>query len=143
MLEIAPGIALDDSELNETFVRSSGPGGQNVNKVATAVQLRFNAKSSPALTDQVRQRLLRLAGKRATGQGEIIIEARRYRTREANRLDARARLAALVARALETPKPRRKTKPSRASKEKRLQNKKNTGRKRSCGEISNCRGDRR
>lgn len=130
MIEIAPGITLEDNQLSEAFIRSSGPGGQNVNKVATAVQLRFKVTECPVLTGEVRQRLLRLAGKRATSEGEIIIEARRYRTREANRLDARARLVGLVARALEPPpKPRKRTKPSRASKEKRLESKKRQGEK--------------
>lgn len=129
MLEITPEIVLHESELSETFVRSSGPGGQNVNKVATAVQLRFRVNECPALTEEAKRRLLRLAGRRATGEGELIVTARRYRTREANRLDARARLAALVARALEKPRPRRKTKPTRASKEKRLLEKKKQGEK--------------
>ena len=130
MIETAPGITLEDSQLSETFIRSSGPGGQNVNKVATAVQLRFRVMECPVLTGEVRQRLLRLAGKRATAGGEIIIEARRYRTREANRLEARARLAGLVARALEPPpRPRKRTKPSRAAREKRLEAKKKQGEK--------------
>ncbi len=130
MIEITPGISLDESWLSESFIRSSGPGGQNVNKVATAVQLRFSVPDCPVLTQEVQARLLRLAGKRATSEGEIIIEARRFRTREANRLEARARLVALIARALEPPpRPRKRTRPSRAAEEKRLEAKKRQGEK--------------
>ena len=123
MLQITTTIAIGDSDLDERFVRSPGPGGQNVNKVATAVQLRFDAARSPALPDPVRNRLLRLAGRRLGGDGFITIEAHRFRTRERNREDARLRLAALVRQAAHQPKPRKKTRPSRASKERRLESK--------------------
>ena len=127
MLHINSRIQIPENEISETFVRSSGPGGQNVNKVASAVQLRFNAENSDALSDEVRQRLKRLAGRRATSEGMIVIEAKRYRDQEKNRVDARERLAALIHRALEKPKPRKRTKPSRASIQKRLDEKKQRG----------------
>ena len=124
MITITESIAINESELEETFVRSSGPGGQHVNKVATAVQLRFDVKNSPSLPDEVKQRLLQQAGKRMTAGGVLFIEARRYRSQERNRQDAIARLRAIIARATVTPKPRRKTKPTKASIEERLQKKK-------------------
>ena len=99
MLEITPDITIPDDELDERFIQASGPGGQNVNKVATAVQLRFQAARSRALPPEVRERLLRAAGSRLTTDGALVITARRFRTQEANRRDARARLAALIARA--------------------------------------------
>lgn len=123
MVQVAPGIAIPEEELDERFVQSGGPGGQNVNKVATAVQLRFDAAGSPSLAPEVRQRLLSIAGTRVTAEGELVITARRFRTQEANRRDARARLAALVARALEDPRPRHATRPTRAARERRLQDK--------------------
>jgi ribosome-associated protein len=113
-----------DEDIVETFIRSSGPGGQNVNKVATAVQLRFDAAGARGLSERVRERVIRLAGQRATKDGIIIIEAGRFRTQEQNRADARARLTALLARAAEPPpKPRKKTKPSKAAVERRLKQK--------------------
>jgi ribosome-associated protein len=123
MLTITPSLSLDESELHETFVRSAGPGGQNVNKVATAVQLRFDVRNSPSLTDEVRQRLTTLAGKRLSTEGVLLIEARRFRTQEQNREDARNRLAALVRQASVPPKARRPTRPSKASKERRIESK--------------------
>lgn len=115
-------IAMDD--LSESFIRSSGPGGQNVNKVATAVQLRFDAANAQGLSERVRERVLQLAGQRATKDGVIVIEAGRFRTQEQNRADARSRLVALVAKAAEPPpKPRRKTKPSKGAIERRLKTK--------------------
>ncbi|MCB1151724.1 aminoacyl-tRNA hydrolase [bacterium] len=123
MIEVTRTIRLSEDELQVSFVRASGPGGQNVNKVATAVQLRFDAAGSPSLSAEVRERLLRLAGKRATDDGEIIIDARRYRTQERNRQDAVERLVELIRRAAVRPKARRATKPTRASKERRLDQK--------------------
>ncbi|HWU26735.1 MAG TPA: alternative ribosome rescue aminoacyl-tRNA hydrolase ArfB [Rhizomicrobium sp.] len=122
------GVEIDEAELSESFVRASGPGGQNVNKVASAVQLRFDAAGSGSLSDSVRSRLLKLAGRRATKDGELVIVANRFRTQERNREDARARLVALIAQAAAPPPPlRRKTKPTKASKERRLTDKKTAG----------------
>ena len=123
-IEIAPGIGIREDELEEAFIRSSGPGGQNVNKVATAVQLRFDVAHSPGLPERVRERAIKLAGQRATKDGVIVIEAGRFRTQEQNRADARARLTALLARAAEPPPPpRKKTKPSKGAVERRLKQK--------------------
>ena len=116
-------ISLADDEVTEQFVRSPGPGGQNVNKLATAVQLRFDARGSRSLPEDVRERVLELAGTRATKHGEIIISAHRFRTRERNREDAMERLAALVRQAAVTEKPRTPTRPSPASKRRRLEDK--------------------
>ncbi len=121
VFSIAPGVTVGEAELEEHFIRSSGPGGQNVNKVATAVQLRFDARRARGLPEPVRDRLLRLAGQRATKDGVIVIEAGRFRTQERNREDARQRLRALVARAAEPPPPpRKKTRPSKGAVERRL-----------------------
>lgn len=123
-LTIGPGIEIAEEELEESFIRSSGPGGQNVNKVATAVQLRFDAANSPGLPERVRDRAIRLAGQRATKDGVVVIEAGRFRTQEQNRADARARLTDLLRKAAEPPpKPRKKTKPSKGAVERRLKEK--------------------
>lgn len=128
MIPITPELELDERELQERFVRASGPGGQNVNKVSTAVELRFDAGASPSLPDAVRRRALGLAGRRATDEGVIVILAQRYRTQEANRRDATARLVDLLARAAEPPPPpRRKTRPTLASKVRRLEAKSRRG----------------
>jgi ribosome-associated protein len=120
MLEITPAIAIPDDELIERFVRASGPGGQNVNKVSSAVELRFDAAQSPSLPDDVRARLLARRDRRITGEGVIVISAQRFRTQERNREDARERLAGLILAALHVPKKRIATKPSKGSKERRL-----------------------
>lgn len=127
MLRINHRISIPNDELEEKFVRASGPGGQKINKVATAVELRFDARSSSSLTDAVRQRLLRLAGQRATKEGVIVIRAERFRTQERNRADARDRLARLIGRAAIPPRRRIKTKPTRASVERRLREKARRG----------------
>jgi ribosome-associated protein len=121
---VTPMLWLAREELSETFIRSSGPGGQNVNKVATAVELRFDARNSASLTDEVRDRVIRLAGSRATKEGEIIIRAERFRTQERNRQDAEERLVTLIKRAAEPPPPPRKpTRPTRSSVRKRIDTK--------------------
>lgn len=124
MIEIAPGLAIEDSELEEKFLRAGGPGGQNVNKVSTAVQLRFDVRNSPSLPPAIRERLERLAGRRLTNDGVLVIAAHRYRTQEMNRADAREKLVALIAEAaIKPPPPRRPTKPTYSSKLKRLEGK--------------------
>jgi len=120
MLDITPTLAIPDDELVERFVRSGGPGGQNVNKVATAVELRFDVAGSPSLPEAVKARLLARRDRRLTAEGVLVISAQRFRTQDRNREDARERLAALVAAATVAPKKRVATKPSRASKERRL-----------------------
>jgi ribosome-associated protein len=128
-LRAAPGIALEEDELEVAFIRSPGPGGQNVNKTATCARLRFDARRSPSLPDDVRARLLALAGQRATADGVIVIRAHRHRSRERNRADAVARLLHLVAKAARPPKKRTKTKPTRASRERRIESKKQVSQK--------------
>src|SRR6201992_65898 len=124
MIRITNTIAIDESELSETFVRASGPGGQNVNKLSTAVQLRFDVRHSPSLPPDVRARLVRLAGSRLTQDGVLVIMAQRHRTQERNREDARERLTALTRRPAVRPKPRRPTRPTLASREHRIEGKK-------------------
>ena len=123
-IHITPTLVIEDAELEERFVRASGPGGQNVNKVSTAVQLRFDVGRSPALSGEVRERLRALAGSRMTDEGVLVIDARAHRTQGQNRDEARERLADLVRRALVRPKRRKKTKPGKAAKERRLDTKK-------------------
>ena len=135
MIDITPSIQIDEQEIEVAFVRSPGPGGQNVNKVSSAVQLRFNVHESPSLSVGVKKRLVRLAGKRMTSGGILIIEARQYRSQEQNRQAAQERLKRLIRQALEPPKPRHKTKPTRASVARRLKS------KRKRGEIKRLRRD--
>ena len=127
MIRVTDAIAIDEREIQEDFVRSSGPGGQNVNKVATAVQLRFDVANCPSLPDDVRRRLIRLAGKRITAGGVLIVEARRFRTQERNRRDALDRLVKLIVRAAQKPKTRRRTRPTLASRQRRLETKRRQG----------------
>jgi ribosome-associated protein len=124
MIWITDSISIDENELTEDFVRSSGPGGQNVNKLSTAVQLRFDVRRSPSLPNDVAVRVMRLAGSRLTKDGVIVITAQSHRTQERNRQDARDRLIGLIRQASVAPKPRRATKPPKASRERRLESKK-------------------
>jgi ribosome-associated protein len=124
MLRITDQISIDDNEIDEQFVRSSGPGGQNVNKLSTAVQLRFDVRGSPSLPNDVAVRLMRLAGKRLTKDGVIVIIAQNHRTQERNRQEARDRLITLIRQAAVVPIKRKPTKPTRASRERRLESKK-------------------
>ncbi|WP_445500542.1 alternative ribosome rescue aminoacyl-tRNA hydrolase ArfB [Microvirga sp. G4-2] len=121
MIQVTNSIALDEAELQESFIRASGPGGQNVNKVESAVQLRFDVRNSPSLPEDVKARLERIAGKRLTNEGVLIITAQRFRTQERNREDAVDRLIELIRLATERPKPRRPTRPTLASKKRRLE----------------------
>ena len=122
-IRVTGSLAIDPDEIQESFVRAAGPGGQHVNTTSTAVQLRFDVRRSPSLPEDVRERLTRLGGRRIDSDGVLMIEAHRYRTRERNRADARARLAALIAQAAVRPKPRIATRPTRASTERRLETK--------------------
>jgi len=122
-IQITPNLAIDEREIEEQFVQASGPGGQNVNKVATAVQIRFDIEHSPSLDDYIRARLMRLAGRRVNKDGILVIIARRFRTQERNRADARQRLIELIKRSSAPQKPRKKTRPSKAVKRRRLDDK--------------------
>jgi ribosome-associated protein len=121
MIQVTPIIAIDESEIHQEFIQSSGPGGQNVNKVATAVQLRFDVANSPSLPDEVRERLLSLARRRITKEGVLVIDARRFRTQGANRQDAMERFVGLIRKAAQKPQTRRKTRPTLSSKIRRLE----------------------
>ena len=123
MIRITNSISIDEGELKFSFSRASGPGGQNVNKVSTAAQLRWNVKRSPSLPEDVKERLAKLSGARMTKRGVLVINAQRYRSQEKNREDALVRLVALVKRAVVEPKKRRRTKPSKESKKRRLADK--------------------
>ncbi len=136
MIRVTDTISIDDSEISESFVRASGPGGQNVNKVSSAVQLRFDVRQSPSLPNEVAVRLMKLAGQRLTKDGVIVILAQRHRTQERNRADARERLVELIREASVRPTPRRATKPTKASKKRRIEGKKHRSR------IKNLRGGR-
>lgn len=127
MIRVTGAIQLDEGEIRERFIRSSGPGGQNVNKVATAVRLRFDIRNSRSLPEEVRERLIRLAGKRVSREGVLVIEAGRFRTQEQNRRDARERLIRWVRKAAEPLKDRRTTRPTAKSKERRLEEKRLRG----------------
>jgi ribosome-associated protein len=127
MIRINARIAIDEREIGETFVRASGPGGQNVNKLSTAVQLRFDVRGSPSLPGDVKARLERLAGTRLTRDGVLVITAQRHRTQARNRQDALDRLVDLIRRAATPPLPRRATKPTAASRERRIESKKRRG----------------
>src|SRR5665811_155736 len=123
MIEVTSSVRIDDSEIQLDFIRASGPGGQNVNKVASAVQLRFDVLHSPSLEPEVKERLAKLAGSRMTEDGVLILDARRFRTQEQNRIDALARLVALIQQALVPPKVRRKTRPTNTSSAARVDSK--------------------
>lgn len=123
MIHITPTLAIDESEVVLDFVHASGPGGQNINKVATAVQLRFDVRNTTSLPEGVRERLARLAGRRMSKDGVLVIEARQHRTQTRNREEAIDRLVALIRRAAEKPKERRRSRPSRAARERRLESK--------------------
>ncbi len=137
MIQVTPEIAINESEIGQDFVRSSGPGGQNVNKLSTAVELRFDVANSPSLPEEVRRRLMALAKSRITERGILVIEAQRFRTQLANRQDALERLLKLICQAARKPKVRRPTRPTRASRERRLEVKhRRSGAKQLRGRVS-------
>ena len=141
MIIVTPAIQIDENELQFQFKLASGPGGQNVNKVATAAELRFDVAHSSALPDEVRSRLLALAGSRMNKDGELLITARRFRSQERNRQDAIDRLVALIQKAAEIPKPRLKLKPSRAAKQRRVAEKRRIGEKKQTRRPAGSSGD--
>lgn len=142
LIQITDDIAIEEREIKEEFVRASGPGGQNVNKVATAVKLRFDVVKSPSLPDDVKERLKLLAGKRITEKGVLFIDARRFRTQERNRQDALEKLVALIEKASKRPKSRKKTRPPRVSKRRRLEEKLHRGKiKRTRKAVPNSRDE--
>lgn len=127
MIDVTPSVKIDESEIQLDFIRASGPGGQNVNKVASSVQLRFDVRNSPSLDAEVKERLIKLAGSRMTTDGVLVIEAKRYRTQEQNRFDATQRLITWIQKALEKPKVRKATRPTLTSKAARVGDKKKHG----------------
>lgn len=127
MIEVSSNVKIDENEIQYEFIRASGPGGQNVNKVASSVQLRFNVRNSPSLEPDVKERLIKLAGSRVTEDGVLIIEAKRYRTQEQNRFDGTQRLITWIQKALEKPKERKATRPSVTAKAARVGDKKKHG----------------
>jgi ribosome-associated protein len=127
MIRVTRSVQIPEEEINLNFVKASGPGGQNVNKVATAVQLRFDVANSPSLPEYIRKRLMIKAGSRLTSDGVLVIDARRHRTQTRNRKDALERLVDLIRKAAESPRERRRTKPTVASRKRRLENKRNRG----------------
>jgi len=127
MIQVTSSVSLDEAEFQVDFIRSSGPGGQNVNKVSTAVQIRWNIRTSNCISPEVKERLAKLAGNRITGDGILLIEAKRYRTQEQNKLDAIQRIVTLVQKALELPKVRKATRPTISAKAARVADKKKRG----------------